>query len=163
MHKRNLEDDIESETSGHLKRILVSMVQANRLDTPNPPPPKKKKTHKKMTNLKYFQCTNVNLEDDIESETSGHLRRILVSMVQANPPPPKKNLKKKDKTNLFSVHKRHLEDDIESETSGHLKRILVSMVQANRPDTPNSPPPKKNEKKIKIKWMKTNIFCSAQA
>ncbi len=35
MHKRNLEDDIESETSGHLKRILVSMVQANRPDTGN--------------------------------------------------------------------------------------------------------------------------------
>ena len=30
MYKRKLEEDIESECSGHLKRILVSMVQANR-------------------------------------------------------------------------------------------------------------------------------------
>ena len=30
VHTRKLEDDIVSETSGHLKRMLVSMVQANR-------------------------------------------------------------------------------------------------------------------------------------
>ena len=30
VHKRDLEKDIISETSGHLKRILISMVQANR-------------------------------------------------------------------------------------------------------------------------------------
>jgi len=30
VHNRKLEEDIISETSGHLKRLLVSMVQANR-------------------------------------------------------------------------------------------------------------------------------------
>ena len=30
VHNRKLEDDIISETSGHLKRLLVSMLQANR-------------------------------------------------------------------------------------------------------------------------------------
>ena len=30
VHRRNLEEDLVSETDGHLKRLLVSMVQANR-------------------------------------------------------------------------------------------------------------------------------------
>ena len=32
VHKRKLEDDIISETSGNLKNLLVSMVQGNRLE-----------------------------------------------------------------------------------------------------------------------------------
>lgn len=30
MYNRKLEEDVISETSGHLKRLLVSMIQANR-------------------------------------------------------------------------------------------------------------------------------------
>ena len=35
VYGKKLEDDIIDDTSGHLKRILISMVQANRPDTGN--------------------------------------------------------------------------------------------------------------------------------
>ncbi|OAF65775.1 Calpactin II, partial [Intoshia linei] len=109
-YKKNLEDDISSETSGHFKRLLISMTQANRpegcvIDRAKARNDAKKiheAAHKfgtdesrfnailcsrsyaqlRATFEEYKKLTSKDIQDTIKDEMSGDLSAGMISIVQ---------------------------------------------------------------------------------
>ncbi|XP_020944616.1 annexin A13 isoform X2 [Sus scrofa] len=95
------------------------------------------RTNKEIIAIKeaYQKLFDRSLESDVKSDTSGNLKKILVSLLQANREEGDnvdKDLAGQDAKDLYDLIGKDIEEAIESETSGNLKKAYLTLVRSAR-------------------------------
>uniref|UniRef100_A0AAQ4P986 Annexin n=1 Tax=Gasterosteus aculeatus aculeatus TaxID=481459 RepID=A0AAQ4P986_GASAC len=79
-YKKSLEEAINSDTSGHFCRILVSLVQGAREDGPLPPPQERSQT---LIFQEFVRYSNKDIEQIIKKEMSGDVKNAFYAIVRS--------------------------------------------------------------------------------
>ncbi|XP_043363314.1 annexin A13 isoform X2 [Dermochelys coriacea] len=95
------------------------------------------RVNKQIVDIKdaYKRLFERDLESDVKSDTSGSLRKILVSVLQANRDEGLEidaELAGQDAKELYELKGRDIEDAIKSETSGDLEKAFLTLVRCAR-------------------------------
>jgi hypothetical protein len=111
-HKNNLEDDLVSETSGHFKRLLVSLSTGNRSEDTAVDAAKAKKDAQDLYEAgeKKFGTDESVFNMILCSRSPAHIKAIVAEYVK--------------------ISKKTLEKAIDSEMSGDLRRGMTAILQA---------------------------------
>ncbi|XP_013363380.1 PREDICTED: annexin A13 isoform X3 [Chinchilla lanigera] len=95
------------------------------------------RTNKEISAIKeaYQRLFNKSLESDVKGDTSGNLRKILVSLLQADRDEGDevdKELAGQDAKDLYDLIGKDMEEAIEEETSGDLQKAYLTLVRCAR-------------------------------
>ncbi|XP_028592031.2 annexin A13 isoform X2 [Podarcis muralis] len=83
----------------------------------------------------YQRIFDRDLESDVKSDTSGSVRKILLSVLKASRDQgmeTNENLAQKDAKDLYELTGKDIEDAIKSETSGDLEKAYLTLVRCAR-------------------------------
>ncbi|XP_057285779.1 annexin A13 isoform X2 [Pezoporus wallicus] len=91
------------------------------------------RSNKEIVNVKeaYKRLFDRDLESDVKSDTSGSLRKILITVLEANRDETQEvneELAVQDATDLYKVCGKDIEESIKSETSGDLEKAYLTLV-----------------------------------